>query len=76
MTGIEAVIAELRGRGVVFEDYDFGDFKTVGGLGRLRSGQGGLVQGQRGQHVRAQRSPLINMAGPLTFDRLQGLLRL
>ena len=32
MTGIEAVIAELRGRGVVFEDYDFGDFKTVGGL--------------------------------------------
>ena len=25
-------MAELRGRGVVFEDYDFGAFKTVNGL--------------------------------------------
>ena len=32
VTGIEAVMADLRGRGVVFEDYDFGDFKTVEGL--------------------------------------------
>lgn len=30
--GIESVMAELRGRGVVFEDYDFPDFKTVDGL--------------------------------------------
>ena len=32
VTGIEAVIADLRERGVVFEDYDFGEFKTVDGL--------------------------------------------
>lgn len=32
VTGIEAVMADLRGRGVVFEDYDFGEFKTVDGL--------------------------------------------
>jgi SAM-dependent methyltransferase/catechol 2,3-dioxygenase-like lactoylglutathione lyase family enzyme len=30
--GIEAVMADLRTRGVVFEDYDFGENKTVDGL--------------------------------------------
>ena len=30
--GIEAVMAQLRERGVVFEDYDFGELKTVDGL--------------------------------------------
>ena len=32
VTRIEAVMTNLRARGVVFEDYDFGDFKTVAGL--------------------------------------------
>jgi catechol 2,3-dioxygenase-like lactoylglutathione lyase family enzyme len=32
VTGIEAVMTELRTRGVVFEDYDFGEMKTVDGL--------------------------------------------
>ena len=30
--GIEAVMADLRSRGVTFEDYDFGEMKTVDGL--------------------------------------------
>ncbi len=30
--GIETVMADLRARGVTFEDYDFDDFKTVDGL--------------------------------------------
>jgi catechol 2,3-dioxygenase-like lactoylglutathione lyase family enzyme len=30
--GIETVMADLRSRGVVFEDYDFGDLKTTDGL--------------------------------------------
>ena len=29
---IAGVMADLRGRGVVFEDYDFGEMKTVDGL--------------------------------------------
>jgi len=29
---IEAVMADLRDRGVTFEDYDFGEMKTVNGL--------------------------------------------
>lgn len=32
VTGIESVMADLRGRGVAFEDYDFGEMKTVDGL--------------------------------------------
>lgn len=32
VTGLEAIMADLRGRGVRFEDYDFGDMKTVNGL--------------------------------------------
>ena len=32
VTDIEQVIAALRGRGVVLEDYDLPDFKTVDGL--------------------------------------------
>jgi DNA-binding transcriptional MerR regulator len=32
VTGIEAVMADLHARGVAFEDYDFGEMKTVNGL--------------------------------------------
>jgi catechol-2,3-dioxygenase len=32
VTNIDAVIAGLRGRGVIFEDYDLGDVKTIDGL--------------------------------------------
>jgi catechol 2,3-dioxygenase-like lactoylglutathione lyase family enzyme len=32
VTDIEAVMAGLRERGVTFEDYDFGEMKTVDGL--------------------------------------------
>lgn len=32
VTGIEAVMADLRARGVAFEEYGFGGFKTVDGL--------------------------------------------
>jgi hypothetical protein len=32
VTDIETVMAELRGRGVAFEDYDMGEPKTIEGL--------------------------------------------
>jgi hypothetical protein len=32
VTGIEQVMADLRGRGLVFEEYDLPDFKTVDGV--------------------------------------------
>jgi catechol 2,3-dioxygenase-like lactoylglutathione lyase family enzyme len=30
--GIERVMADLRGRGVIFDEYDMGEFRTVDGL--------------------------------------------
>lgn len=32
VSGLAGLMAELRGRGVVFEDYDFGEMKTVDGM--------------------------------------------
>jgi catechol-2,3-dioxygenase len=32
VTGIETVMASLRARGVTFEEYDFGEVRTVDGL--------------------------------------------
>jgi catechol-2,3-dioxygenase len=32
VTGIETLMDSLRERGVIFEEYDMGDFKTVNGL--------------------------------------------
>ena len=32
VSGIETVMAELRARGVTFDDYDFGESKTLDGL--------------------------------------------
>jgi catechol 2,3-dioxygenase-like lactoylglutathione lyase family enzyme len=36
---IEAVMADLRSHGVVFEDYDFGEVRTVDGLADFGSGK-------------------------------------
>ena len=32
---LQATVTELRGRGVVFEEYDFPGFKTVGGMAEV-----------------------------------------
>jgi catechol 2,3-dioxygenase-like lactoylglutathione lyase family enzyme len=50
--GIETVMAELRERGVIFEEFDLGDVQMVDGLADFGMAKGGVVQGQRGQHVR------------------------
>ena len=44
---VEAEVAELRGRGVVFEEYDMPGMKTVNGMQRPEA-VGRVVQGQRG----------------------------
>jgi predicted enzyme related to lactoylglutathione lyase len=35
---LDAMVKELRGRGVVFEDYEVGDFKTMDGILSLPEG--------------------------------------
>ncbi len=34
---LEVAVQALRARGIVFEEYDFPDFKTVGGIATLRT---------------------------------------
>jgi catechol 2,3-dioxygenase-like lactoylglutathione lyase family enzyme len=48
VTGIESVMADLRGRGVVFEDYDFGEFKTVDGLADFGSAKAAWFKDSEG----------------------------
>lgn len=48
VTGIEAVMADLRGRGVVFEDYDFGELKTVDGLADFGSARAAWFKDSEG----------------------------
>ena len=41
VSDIEAVVADLGGRGVVFEELDYGDMKTVGGILEMPNGTRG-----------------------------------
>jgi catechol 2,3-dioxygenase-like lactoylglutathione lyase family enzyme len=45
---IEAVMAELRGRGVTFEDYDLGELRTVDGLADFGSAKVAWFQDSEG----------------------------
>ncbi len=47
---VEREVADLKARGVVFEDYDMPGDKSPSGVVTGRRRQGCLVQGQRGQH--------------------------
>ena len=47
---LDAEMADLRSKGVVFEDYDFPGLKTENGVADVRGGPRRVVQGLRGQH--------------------------
>jgi hypothetical protein len=49
VTGIEAVMAGLRERGVTFEDYDFGEMKTVDGLADFGMAQAAWFKDSEGK---------------------------
>jgi catechol 2,3-dioxygenase-like lactoylglutathione lyase family enzyme len=46
---LEAEVAELRARGVAFQEYHSGQLQTVDGIATTQGDPGCLVQGQRGQ---------------------------
>lgn len=63
---IEAVVAELRARGVVFEEYDLPGLKTVGGIADVEGNypsKGGV--GERGAWFRDSEGNLIGIGQPL-----------
>lgn len=47
-TTLEQDMADLRARGVVFEDYDLPGLKTVNGIAELGSGRGGWFKDSEG----------------------------
>jgi hypothetical protein len=70
---LEETIAELRERGVIFEEYDVPGLKTVNGIAEVegnypskggRRGEGRLVQGQRGQPACHRSSRDLSTAVP------------
>ena len=60
VTGIEAVMADLRERGVVFEDYDFGEFKTVDGLADFGGAKAAWFKDSEGNTIRAERGAVTS----------------
>ena len=45
---VEAAVAELRGRGVVFEEYDLPGFKTVDGIAEIAGEKGAWFKDSEG----------------------------
>jgi catechol 2,3-dioxygenase-like lactoylglutathione lyase family enzyme len=63
---IDAVMAELRRRGVMFEDYDFPDLKTVNGIAEISgnyASSGGT--GERGAWFRDSEGNLLAIGQPI-----------
>jgi len=63
---IEAVVAELRARGVVFEEYDLPGLRTVGGIADIEGNypsKGGI--GERAAWFRDSEGNLIGIGQPV-----------
>ncbi len=63
---LEAVVATLRGRGVVFEEYDIPGLRTVNGIARVEGNypsRGG--SGERAAWFRDSEGNLIGIGEPL-----------
>ena len=63
---IESVVAELRGRGVVFEEYDFPGLTTVDGIAEIEGNypsKGG--KGERAAWFRDSEGNMLGMGEPI-----------
>jgi catechol 2,3-dioxygenase-like lactoylglutathione lyase family enzyme len=62
---IEATVRELRGRGVVFEEYDFPGFKTVDGIADIEGNYPSKGTGERGAWFRDSEGNMLGIGQPL-----------
>ena len=58
---IEAVVAELRGRGVVFEEYDFPGLTTVNGIAEIEGNYPSKGKGERGAWFRDSEGNMLGI---------------
>ena len=57
VTDLDAEMAELRGRGVVFEDYDLPELKTVNGVYESEAGRGAWFKDSEGNILALMEMP-------------------
>lgn len=62
---IEAAVAELRQRGVVFEEYDFPGLTTVGGIADIEGNYPSKGTGERGAWFRDSEGNMLGLGQPL-----------
>src|SRR5262245_37415203 len=62
---IEAVVAELRRRGVVFEEYDLPGLRTANGIAEIRGNYPSVGVGERGAWFRDSEGNLIGIGQPI-----------
>jgi catechol 2,3-dioxygenase-like lactoylglutathione lyase family enzyme len=62
---IEATVAELRRRGVVFEEYDLPGFKTVNGIAEIAGNDPSKGVGERGAWFRDSEGNLLGIGQPI-----------
>ena len=56
--GIEALVAGMRARGVVFNDYDFGEIKTVDGLMAMGEYKAAWFTDSEGNTIELSQAPV------------------
>jgi catechol 2,3-dioxygenase-like lactoylglutathione lyase family enzyme len=62
---VEAVVSELRGRGVVFEEYDIPGLTTVDGIAEIQGNYPSKGTGERGGWFRDSEGNLIGIGQPI-----------
>jgi catechol 2,3-dioxygenase-like lactoylglutathione lyase family enzyme len=62
---IEATVRELRGRGVVFEEYDLPGLKTVEGIADIEGNYPSKGSGERGAWFRDSEGNVLGIGQPL-----------
>jgi catechol 2,3-dioxygenase-like lactoylglutathione lyase family enzyme len=62
---IEATVAELRSRGVVFEEYDLPGFKTVDGIANIDGNYPSKGTGERGAWFRDSEGNMLGIGQPM-----------
>jgi len=66
---IEATVAALRGRGVVFEEYDLPGLKTVNGIADIEGNYPSKGVGERGAWFRDSEGNLLGLGQPVRHRR-------
>jgi len=61
---IEATVAALKARGVVFEEYDLSELKTVNGIAEIRGNYPSKGTGEKGAWFRDSEGNLLSIGQP------------